>query len=447
MFPLPERFIVPGLCPMRGTLLLFAVVAAAHAQNGRIYNESDAHNQRGMQLAQAGRVAEALKEFRASVAIAPDAAVYNNIALAETQLKNYPAALAASDSGLEFDPNHIVLYYRRGVILNLLGRTREGEADLAYGHRRDPSLEQAWAEEIAHSRAAAKRFPESPPLPSGLPNTLFDEAVRRYSARDSRGALDPLNAVIARTGDSQAILYRARCYNDLRHYQLALDDATAAIRALPRYAEAYRIRARVWSAYANYGHALSDLNDAIRLNPRLGLAYVDLSLLNFRFRPNLQAQIQGDLDSAVKADPENPFVWYQHAGVFLSRDQPEPAVLDLNRAISLKPDMAVAYASRAVLYYRLGQNKLGDSDVRRALKLDPSLEYSIDTQIKQNADYPAIRAHIEQMREEMRAGLGLGFGQSGRCSMYFGGAYSACMINDMTKARREEARQHGIELK
>jgi Tfp pilus assembly protein PilF len=50
-------------------------------------------------------------------------------------------------------------------------------------------------------------------------------------------------------------------------------------------------------------------------------------------------------------------------------NQSEKAIIDLNKAIQIKPEEPATYLNRAIAYYNLGKSKLACKDLKKSKKL------------------------------------------------------------------------------
>ncbi|HKY95957.1 MAG TPA: tetratricopeptide repeat protein [Kiloniellales bacterium] len=87
----------------------------------------------------AERYAEAIADYDAAIALAPeDASLYRDRAEVQSYLGNYQAALADLDRSLEIEPNYVWAWYARGFMLERLGRNDEALASYDEALSLDP---------------------------------------------------------------------------------------------------------------------------------------------------------------------------------------------------------------------------------------------------------------------------------------------------------------------
>jgi tetratricopeptide (TPR) repeat protein len=81
-----------------------------------------------------------------------------------------------------------------------------------------------------------------------------------------------------------------------------------------------------------------------------------------------------DYDTAVKIQPDAPLVLTNRAWIYLTRNQYDAAIVDLNKAIELFPPAQAArsYYYRGFCYLKLMDNTRAMSDLNESLRLDPN---------------------------------------------------------------------------
>jgi tetratricopeptide (TPR) repeat protein len=81
----------------------------------------------------------------------------------------------------------------------------------------------------------------------------------------------------------------------------------------------------------------------------------------------------GQLDTAHLAG-----VSVIRGNAYSDKEMYDQAIADYSKAIAVKPDDAVAYGDRGLVYAKQGHNDLAEADFRAALKLDPTDQASKD---------------------------------------------------------------------
>jgi tetratricopeptide (TPR) repeat protein len=106
-------------------------------------------------------------------------------------------------------------------------------------------------------------------------------------------------------------------------------------------------------------------------NPQLVAAYSQRGLHQRLKQPDSALE---DYNAAVKIQPDTPLVLTNRAWIFMTRNQFDAAIADLNRAIELFPPAQAArsYYYRGYSYMKLMDNTRAMSDLNESLRLDPN---------------------------------------------------------------------------
>jgi tetratricopeptide (TPR) repeat protein len=190
----------------------------------------------------AGRVAEAASLLQQAASLAPaNAALQHDLGQVKLSLGQREAALAHFDRAIVLDPTLGLAHFRRGVALELLGRT-----GFVAAYRR--------AIETAPDLAQAYGCLASAQEQVGLRR----EALLLYRQAAERSA----------PGSTSRLLYTARA----ALIEEDLDEAEAALRAVlaqePRFGNARGMLANLLSARGRFADAAAELETALRDNPR-----------------------------------------------------------------------------------------------------------------------------------------------------------------------------------
>jgi tetratricopeptide (TPR) repeat protein len=80
-----------------------------------------------------------------------------------------------------------------------------------------------------------------------------------------------------------------------------------------------------------------------------------------------------DLDQAIELDPEYALAYNHRGAAYFSLGEYEKAIADYDRAIELDPEYAMAYNNRGYAYLNLGEYEKAIADWDQAIELDPEL--------------------------------------------------------------------------
>ncbi len=181
----------------------------------------------------------------------------------------------------------------------------------------------------------------------------------------------------------------------------ALQKATAATQANPKYWQAYRALGAVYvrqknypkcaEAYAqvvklapdsseafgnkgaveitmkDYKAAVADLSQAIKLNKNNFEAYITRAAA-YKLLKDPQNALK-DCDAAIAINPKAARAYINKAGVDLAMNNLEAAKADATKAIELNPRIAAAYSNRGVALFKLGVYPDAQKDLDKSTTL------------------------------------------------------------------------------
>lgn len=345
----------------------------------------------------------------------------------------------------------------RGILFMEMGKKREGDADVDFAERIQKGVKQEFASAVAD----AQRTPPQWALRyADLDRKTFNDAALLELHEEDRKAAYILDRVIAKDPkNADAYLMRAKALYNLKQFVVAQDDVSQALRFNPDLAEAHRMMGRCLEVWGKGDEAIGQFEQAIKLEPRSAMAYVDRAAATFQFHPNLQGTALQYLDAALKADPRNPYAWYNRAPYYAPdfRD-PEPnwdfMIYHYSKAIEYKPDFAGAYGSRGVAY--LGKymrtkdpalQPQGQKDIKTALRLKPELKATLDAMVDDLQSIPASKAYLKEMIAALfdptppaqSSSSSSSGGGGGACSGLGYGGTSACKAGDYYATERYKA--------
>jgi len=157
--------------------------------------------------------------------------------------------------------------------------------------------------------------------------------------------------------DAETLAIRGHLYSRFKQQQdLAIADLTAAIRIAPNYEIAHLTLANAYFLKSDYVHAISEYDATIRLNPN------ELNALEYR-----------DACYSMDLNPRDPHTLNQRGLIYLELNDLDRALADLNEAIRLKSDYAMAYKNRSKVYAARGDRARADADLAEAIRLDPEI--------------------------------------------------------------------------
>lgn len=130
--------------------------------------------------------------------------------------------------------------------------------------------------------------------------------------------------------------------------------------------------------------AANDLTTAIEVDSAFSLAYwqrgVCLSLqapLMGADAPMMMVRALTDIEKAMALEPENAYLVYDRACIYIQQQQYEKAVADYTTALKLQPALPEALFNRGLALIHLGKTQEGIADLSRAGELGIYGAYSV----------------------------------------------------------------------
>jgi Tfp pilus assembly protein PilF len=155
--------------------------------------------------------------------------------------------------------------------------------------------------------------------------------------------------------------------SDLVPFDRALEDATKAIEAGDRSADAYVRRGLLLADRGRTDLAIADYEEATRIQPNYATAFLNLGIAH-RFRGEIKAA-QENLDEAVRLSLLDGSNYYNRALLRLSQKDLQGALGDLNRTLDLSPSNAAAWFNHGAVMLIMDKPMQASIDTRVYLEL------------------------------------------------------------------------------
>lgn len=151
-------------------------------------------------------------------------------------------------------------------------------------------------------------------------------------------------------------------------------------------------RSVAYTVLQNYPDAIADLDMVISSDTTQMLAYWQRAVCqtlmnNFNISQGIDARLKtakalDDFDKAIVLAPENAYLYYDRASLYVGMGDIANAIEDYSRAIRIEPHMAEAYYNRGLLYYSQGDRTSATKDLSKAGELGLYDAYSVMKRMK-----------------------------------------------------------------
>jgi Tfp pilus assembly protein PilF len=141
--------------------------------------------------------------------------------------------------------------------------------------------------------------------------------------------------------------------------------------------------------------ARKEFDTALKIYPDLPDTMADYGLLEYR-EGNYQAAgkfMEAALNSSDRRNSNYDFMTVNYAGVLMQTGHSDAAFDLLNEEIREAPNYSRAWANRAVIYYKRGDNTAARNEAQTALRLDPTNQQAVAVLLR--ASRPSSMAQAE----------------------------------------------------
>jgi len=252
----------------------------------------------------------------------------------------------------------------------------------------------------------ASNSEDAPAEPSQDVTELLEEAIAKIEAEDYDSAINDLDIII--NLDNQlwdAYFFRGFSHSQVGDFTRAIDDYTRAIDIRPYDWTTYSLRGDLYLRTEDLAQANLDYDQTLYLNPRYPQAYAGKALLNIQRGDESISQIyEGILDAlgsnangntnealnildtlinnvdAIPTPSELGYAYYTRANINIGQQNWDDALVDMDNAIELQPEMQDYYMARGFIYSETNNLALAAPDFfqRMTLVERTSLTETID---------------------------------------------------------------------
>lgn len=351
----------------------------------------------GAALDKQGKFAEAEQTHRRAVAIAPDSVdVLSNYATHQLASGDNAAARATYRKVIALDPAN---WGGNVQLARLALENRDGAETL--GHLAHLPAAAQETEAVAALRLAARRLSGdrgATASAEGKVGLAFAAGMALAGAGHADAAEEFLEVARAAAPENVDVLY-ALAYADqlLGRRETAVQLLARAAKLQPGRADVQKLLAMTTSDLGALEDSAAAWDRYIQLKPgddaaRRERAYLDAQMGHTgRAAESLRAFI-----AKHPGDPDGHF----ELGMAVSKDDPEAAMGELEKALQLKPDFAAAHAASGSLLYQMGKPELALPHLEKAAALRPN---DADTMDRLGQTYSALERPADAVRVLRRA--------------------------------------------
>ena len=337
-----------------------------------------AHNNLGLALAEAGKKDEAIVSFKEALTVKPDYyKAHNNLGLALAEAGKTDEAIAYFNQALKFNPKSADAYNNIGSMLRTQGKREEAERyyrkaiaiqpDHIVVHRNLYAvLKEAGKpeEQIECLRKLLENRPSDFTGRYNLANLLveegrLDEAVKEYEA-----------AVRINPNHAEAYNNLGNALAEQGRRRQAIDAYRQALKIEPDYVSAHYNLAMTLAEEGKVYEAINEYREAIRLKGDYFNAYNNLAALLGRLG-RLEEAIT-HFTKALEIQPLNVDT-YNNLGIALtSMGKVEEAIGHFQKALQIEPGNAGTHYNLAISFEKLGKIDEAIAHYRQTLELNPN---------------------------------------------------------------------------
>ena len=310
--------------------------------------------------------------------------LYENVKLCADKSLAVPKRLLSCDMSIWMvkhgasmeDSDRAKAYVARGDALQQHGDYSAAIADFKEAGKLDPTSPRPWVG-LGNVYAAMSDYSRAFANYDRAMSIAPDDPVvndNRGAALESLGRQDEAIAAFSRAivrdpQDTSGYSNRATAYIAMKRQDLAIADLNEVIRAAPSNALAYYDRGTAYELNGEIDKAETDYREVVSRMPSYAPASAALGRLDSKHNPDLAL---AELGAAIRLDPKSAAVRIR-ALLYLSLQQPDRALSDLDRAIANDSSDDIAWANRGVAKSRLGDFAGAIADCTHAIELAPTV--------------------------------------------------------------------------
>ncbi len=172
-----------------------------------------------------------------------------------------------------------------------------------------------------------------------------------------------------------AYLELSSAYVETRHYDKAIEAASAALGVKPNDFAAYWARALAYRGKLDYAHAAQDIQSAINLKPTF--FYLYNSQADVYENTRQWDKVYADFNKSLQIDPNASSTYRGRAWAEWEQDNGDKAMADAGKALQLNPESTSALQLEAQIYLSRGDFWSAQNNLQKAVALEPKEPYYV----------------------------------------------------------------------
>ena len=315
------------------------------------------------------------------------------------------------------------LFFSRGWVYLRCGKYDKAFRDFQLAIKLEPDHPWAWtgmAKLWTDRHIDGNTFDQSADLPVTKPDNDTDvihwcsrgeqgEADCRREALKMRsrlyrsvGKLDAaqkdLQTLVEMAGDSpDALVACCELRYEMGQTMPAVTELNRILKNNPGFQKALLLRGRCFARVKNYSLAIADLTSYIELNPDDHVAGIDLAKIYLATNEIENASMQ--FEAAINADHSSFDAYHGFSRVFLKKDRLDVALSQCRKAIKIDSSRAEAFATKAEIYLRLGDDARGIDNYSRAIQIATDDEAKGNYLYLRGAEYYSLNQFDEALND------------------------------------------------
>lgn len=213
--------------------------------------------------------------------------------------------------------------------------------------------------------------PTATPIDSNITDPNFIAGVSAYEASNWQEVIRLMNAVVESNPDlAPPYRYRGLAYWALKDCYSGLADQEKALELNPGYAAAWADRGLMNECLGNTTQELDDYQKALSLDPSLAFVHHNLGAYYYNLGDFESSLEEYSLSAAI--DPNRAEAWGGMSTALLALGRFTECIEPATKAIGIKPDLWLAYTTRANCHNGLSNYEKAIADYQVVLNNNPS---------------------------------------------------------------------------